>query len=338
MFEKKNDLYGLEKKDLLAMYRLMVLVREFEIRVAKINARKHIPENPHLCVGQEAIGVGACYKLRQKDHIMPSLRSRAAILTKGIPSKVLMAGIYGKTTGPSKGKHTSHHMGDVGKGILASSLLIGSQIPIAVGAALSFKYQNKDNVCLCFFGDGASNRGDFHESLNLAAIFSLPIIFICENNFYAIDTRIENSMLIKDIAIRASGYGMPGETIDGNNVLEVHHTVKKAISRAKSGKGPSLIECKTYRIRSHSERFKEERPKKEMEYWLKRCPIKNYRELLLRKKIIDEQEERTIEKSVKKNIDNAVKFAEESSYPSADEIFEDIYTTGFIKDGRLCMK
>jgi len=336
--ENMNELYGLKKTDLLAMYRLLILAREFEMRVAKINARKHIPENPHLCVGQEAIGVGACYNLDQTDYIMPSLRSRVAVLTKGISPKVLMAGVYGKATGPSKGKYTSHHMGDLENGILASSLLIGSQIPIAVGAAMSFKYLNKKTVCLCFFGDGASNRGDFHESMNIAAVFSLPVIFICENNLYAIDTHIEHSMLIKDISIRASGYGIPGETIDGNDVLEVHHTVKKAISRARRGKGPSLIECKTYRVRSHSERFKEKRPKKEMEYWLKRCPIENYRDLLIKNNILSQQEKDRIEVSVKKDINDAEKFAEESPYPSANEIFEDIYSTGYIKDGRLCMK
>ena len=337
MLDSKNEFYGLNEIELLEIYSLMMRAREFENCVAKINARKHIPENPHLCIGQEAVGVGACYKLRNADNIMPSLRSRVAILTKGVSSDVLMAGVYGKATGPSKGKYTSPHMGDIEKGILASSLLIGSQIPIAVGAALSFKYQGNDNVCLCFFGDGASNRGDFHESLNIAAVFSLPIIFICENNSYAIDTHISNAMLIKDIAIRASSYGIPGETIDGNDVLGVHYTVQNAISRARSGKGPSLIECKTYRTKSHSERFNDDRPKNEIEYWLKRCPIKTYRKLLTEKSILNEKNMSIIHEKIEAEIDCAVKFAEESPDPLSDEIFQDIYSTGFIKDGRLCM-
>ena len=333
-----NEAYKLKNNDLLEIYRLMILAREFEMEVAKINARKHLPENPHLCVGQEAIGVGACYKLEKQDNIMASLRSRAANLTKGVSPNILMAGIFGKETGPSKGKYTSHHMGDKENGVLASSLLIGSQIPIAVGAALSFKYQKKKNICLCFFGDGAANRGDFHEGLNIAAILSLPVVFICENNLYAIDTRIEDSIAIKDIAIRANGYGMPGIVIDGNNVLDVHYTVQKAISRARNGKGPSLIECKTYRFRSHSERFKEDRSESELEYWLNRCPIKKFKKFLMENGLLDKKINLKINKNVKKEIEGAIIFAENSPYPPKEAIFQDIYSNGYIKDGRLCMK
>jgi TPP-dependent pyruvate/acetoin dehydrogenase alpha subunit len=335
--KRKYTLESLSDTDLISMYEQMLVTREFELGVCKINARKSLPENPHLCIGQEAVGVGACYNLRKEDVVMPSLRGRSVLITKGVPLGVIMAGIYGKATGPSKGKHTAHHMGDPDIGILASSLLIGSQIPIATGAAMAFKYQKKDNVSLCFLGDGATNRGDFHESLNIAAIMSLPIVYICENNHYAIDTRVENSMLIDNISIRADSYGIPGETVDGMNVIEVHQSVQKAVALARQGKGSSLIECKTYRFKSHSERFPESRPKEEIESWMDRCPIKYFREVLIEKKILTKQKDAEIHMEVQKRINEAIQFAEESPYPSDFELLEDVYTKGYIKDGRLCM-
>ncbi len=329
---------GLKKSDLIAIYRLMVLTREFEMKVARIYSQKGLCELPHLCVGEEAIGVGSCYALRRDDFVLPSLRGRSVFLTKGVPPSALMAGAYGKATDPSKGKYCSHHMGDLEKGILAGSLVIGSQFPIAAGAGLAFKMKRTDQVCLCFFGDGASNRGDFHEGLNLAAILSLPVIFICNNNLYAIDMPVEKAMAIPDISLRAQGYGIPGRTIDGNNVLEVYHTVQEAIARARSGEGPSLIECKTYRLRPHCERNQESRPKEELEYWWERCPIKSYKAYLRKEKVLDEEGEQRIEEEVKDEISRAVKFAEESPFPRPEEIFEDVYAHGEIKGGRLCVK
>jgi TPP-dependent pyruvate/acetoin dehydrogenase alpha subunit len=335
----KNTSKGdLKDSDLISMYRLMVLTREFEMRVAKICSQKSLPENPHLCVGQEAIGVGSCYGLRGNDYVLPSLRGRSVFLTKGVPPSILMAGIYGKATGPSKGKWTAHHMGDLEKGVLIGSLLIGSQFPIAVGAALAFKIKKTNQVCLCYFGDGASNRGDFHEGLNLAAILKLPVIFICENNLYAIDMPVEKSMLIKDIALRAQGYGMPGKAIDGNDVLKVYYTVQEAVEKARSGDGPTLIECKTYRLRPHCERLQEDRPKDELERWWERCPIKRFKAYLLNKRVLDEEREQKIVEEAKEEVNRAVKFAEESPFPQPEEIFGEVYAHGIIKEGRLCMK
>lgn len=336
-FKKKSE-GELKNSDLIGMYRLMVLTREFEMRVAKIYSQKGLPENPHSCVGEEAIGVGSCYGLRRDDFVLPSLRGRSIFLTKGVPPSILMAGIYGKATGPSKGKWTAHHMGDLELGILVGSLLIGSQFPIATGAGLAFKLKQTDQVCLCYFGDGAANRGDFHEGLNLAAILKLPVIFICNNNLYAIDMPVEKAMLIKEISLRAQGYGMPGKTVDGNNVLEVYQTVQEAIERARRGGGPSLIECKTYRLRPHCERYQETRPQEEMEYWWGRCPIKSFKAHLLKEKILDEESEQRIEEKVQEEVNQAVKFAEESPFPQPEEIFEDVYAQGAIKGGKLCMK
>ena len=329
----------LRDSDLIEMYRLMVLTREFEMRLARIHSQKGLVENPHLCVGEEAIGVGSCFAVRMDDCVVPSLRGRAVFLTRGVSPSILMAGAYGKATGPARGKYPAHHMGDLEKGILTTSLVIGSQLPLAVGVGIAFKMiKQTDQVCLCYFGDGASNRGDFHESLNFAAALRLPVIFICENNFYAVSTHMEKTMAIKRIASRAEGYGMPGETIDGNDVLEVYNTVRKAVERARSGEGPSLIECITYRHRPHCERFEETRSKEELESTWQQCPINKFRENLLDQKILDEETVREIEKGVAEEIDQAVEFAEKSPFPQPEEIFEDIYVNGVIEGGRLCMR
>ena len=329
----------LTKSDLLALYRLLVLTREFEMRVAKIYTQTGLSgELPHLCVGEEAIGVGSVYALRKDDFVCPSLRGRSVVLAKGASPSVVMAGTFGKATGQSKGKYSGHHMGDLEIGILSGSLVIGAQYPIAAGAALAFQLNGTDQVCLCFFGDGASNCGNFHESLNLAAILSLPVIFICNNNRYAIDMPVEKSMAIPDIALRAQGYGMPGKTIDGNNVLEVYDTVKEAVERARRGGGPSLIECKTYRLRPHCERYQESRPKEELAYWEERCPVKTYGAYLKETSILDDETERTIGREVAGEIDRAVTFADASPFPQEEEIFDDVYANGVIREGVLCMK
>jgi len=335
---KKKWNRGLKDSDFIAMYRLMLLTREFEMRVAQIFSQKGLPEIPHLCVGEEAIGVGSCYGLKEDDFVLPSLRGRSILLTKGVSPRVLAAGIYGKATGPSRGKWTAHHMGDLDKGILIGSLIIGSQFPIAVGAGLAFKIKKTHQVCLCYFGDGASNRGDFHEGLNLAAILKLPVIFICNNNRYAIDTPVEKAMLIKNISIRAKGYGIPGKTIDGNDLLEVHYTVQEALEKARKGEGPTLIECDTYRLRPHCEINQEDRPKEELEQWWTRCPIKRFKTYLLGNKLLNEEEDKKIMNEIKKEVEEAIKFAEDSPFPQPEEIFDDVYSHGVFREGRLCVQ
>ncbi len=327
----------LPKSDLLNLYRLMALTRAFEMRIIKISTQKSIVETPHLCIGEEAIGVGACYGLRNDDFVLPTLRGRSVLITKGVSPAHLMAGVFGKATGPARGKWTSHHMGDLDKGILVGSLIIGSQFPTAVGAAMAFKLKKTDQVCLCFFGDGASNRGDFHEGLNMASILNLPVVFICENNGYALYTPVEQNMRIKDISVRAQGYGMPGVTIDGNDVLEVHKTVQEAVERARKGGGPTLIECKTYRLRPHCEKFQEIRPKEELDRCWECCPIDRFKEELTERGILDAETDRKILQEAEEEIDRAVKFADESPFPEPGEIFEDVYADGYIRGGRLCV-
>jgi len=335
----KKSKNGLTHADLIAMYRLMALTREHEMRMIKIHSQKGLVENPHQCIGEEAIGVGSCYGLRKDDFVTPSLRGRAVFLTRGVSPSVLMAGAYGKATGPSKGKYSPHHMGDLEKGIIAASLLIGSQVPLAVGVGIALKMIKKtDQVSLCFFGDGASNRGDVHESLNLAAILKLPVIFICENNRIAVAMPVEKAVSVKDIASRAQGYGIPGKTVDGNDVLQVYEAVQEAVRRARAGEGPSLIECKTYRHRPHCERFKETRSKEELEFAWAQCPIKKFKSYLFDNNILDEEKSAKIDEEIRAEIDQAVRFAEESPFPRPEEIFEDVYAHGVIKGGRLCMR
>ncbi len=323
--------------DQLNLYRLMALTRAFEMRIIKISTQKSIVETPHLCIGEEAIGVGACYGLRKDDFVLPTLRGRSVFITKGVSTAHLMAGVFGKATGPARGKWTSHHMGDLDKGILVGSLIIGSQFPTAVGAAMAFKLKKTDQVCLCFFGDGASNRGDFHEGLNMAAILNLPVVFICENNGYALYTPVEQNMRIKDIAVRAQGYGMPGITIDGNDVLEVHRTVQEAVERARKGGGPTLIECKTYRLRPHCEKFQEIRPKEELDRCWECCPIDRFRKELTARGVLDTATDRKILQECEEEIDRAVKFADESPFPDPAEMCEDVYADGTVRGGRLCV-
>ncbi len=332
-----NPRFDLPKSDLLNLYRLMALTRAFEMRIIKISTQKSIVETPHLCIGEEAIGVGACYGLRKDDFVLPTLRGRSVFITKGIPTAHLMAGVFGKATGPARGKWTSHHMGDLDKGILVGSLIIGSQFPTAVGAAMTFKLKKTDQVCLCFFGDGASNRGDFHEGLNMAAILNLPVVFICENNGYALYTPVEQNMRIKDIAVRAQGYGMPGITIDGNDVVEVHKTVQEAVERARKGGGPTLIECKTYRLRPHCEKFQEIRPKEELDRCWECCPIDRYKKELIAQGVLDAATDEKILQECEAEIDKAVKFADESPFPESAEMCDDVYADGTVRGGRLCV-
>jgi TPP-dependent pyruvate/acetoin dehydrogenase alpha subunit len=333
----RNSRPELPASDLLSLYQLMVLTREFEMRVAKIALQQSIVETPHLCVGQEAVGVGATYGLRKDDFVLPTLRGRSVLLTKGVPPSTLMAGVFGKATGPSRGKWTAHHMGDLDKGILVGSLIIGSQFPTAVGAGMAFKLKKTAQVCVCFFGDGAANRGDFHEGLNMAAIFKVPVVFVCENNGYALFTPVEQDMLIKDISIRAQAYGMPGETVDGNDVLAVHHAVQEAVERARSGPGPSLIECKTYRFRPHCEKFVEIRPQEELDRIWKFCPLVHYKAYLVDRGILSEESDLKIYREINGQIDEAVKFAEDSPFPDPAEMYDGVYANGVIRGGRLCV-
>ncbi|MHB0869428.1 MAG: thiamine pyrophosphate-dependent dehydrogenase E1 component subunit alpha [Chloroflexota bacterium] len=320
---------ALNDDDLIKLYRWMVLTRTFDQRVCDLQFQRGIPELQHASIGQEAIGVGACYGLRPDDVVLPSLRTRAAFLVKGISPERQMAALYGKATGAGRGKETSHHMGDRELGVIAGSGVVGGSIPVGVGAALAFKLQNSDRVCLTFFGDGASNRGDFHESLNLASVYKLPVVFVCENNLYALSMSISRHLPVANVADRAAGYGMPGVTVDGNDVVAVYEAMQQAIARARAGEGPSLVECKSYRWRGHSERDVNQvyRTQEEVEKFKAFCPIKRLRERLVSQGVVKGALLDEIDREVAEVVERAVKFAEESPNPAPEEALLNAYAT-----------
>lgn len=304
----------------------MLEIRFFEEKVFELYAQNLVPGTIHLYAGEEAVAVGVCGNLRKDDYITSTHRGHGHCIAKGAELKRVMAEILGKKTGYCKGKGGSMHIADFSIGMLGATAVVGAGIPIAVGAGLSIKLRDTDQVAACFFGEGASNQGTFHESINMAAIWKLPVIFVCENNLYAMGTRQSRVMAIKNVADRATAYGIPGEVVDGNDVLAVYEAAQKAVERARKGEGPTLIECKTYRHKGHSRiDLAKYRPKEEVEEWLAKDPIKRFKEKLLQTNTLVEAEIQQIEKEVSAEIEEAVKFAMESPYPAPEEASEDVY-------------
>jgi TPP-dependent pyruvate/acetoin dehydrogenase alpha subunit len=235
------------KDKLLSFYRMMQTIRLFESHISDLYARGIVPGLAHLYIGEEAVATAVCAALRQDDYITSTHRGHGHVIAKGAELKLMMAELFGRRTGYCKGKGGSMHIADMNAGILGANGIAGGGLPIAVGAGWSAKWRKTDQVTACFFGDGSSNNGTFHESLNLASLHRLPVIFVCENNLYGISVCQIKHQLITDIAVRASSYNMPGVIVDGNDVLKVHEATVKAVERARSGEGPTLIECKTYR-------------------------------------------------------------------------------------------
>lgn len=275
----------------------------------------------HLSIGQEAIAVGVGANLLPDDYVFSFYRGHAHYLAKGGDLKGLMAELYGKKTGCSGGWGGSMHLIDQSKGFMGTTAIVGGQIPLAVGAGLSFKLQKQKRVAVVFFGDGATEEGVWHESLNFASLKKLPVIFVCENNLYAVKARQADRQAKDNIFERAKNYGLPGVRIDGNDVVEVFKTAKQAVERARKGQGPTLIEARTYRWRQHCENtffdsdILEGRPKKEYAEWLKRCPVKSFEQRLLKKRIIKKSEIAEMELKIEKEINQAVDFAEKSPWP-----------------------
>lgn len=323
---KTKYINQLTKQDFLDAYRWMYLSRYTEEAMVSLHQHTPVTELPHAGIGQEATMVGSCFKLRQTDQVMPAHRSRGVFLVKGISSRHMMAGAYGKDIPYVRGKNTSHHLGSPELGVVTGTGCIGSQFPLAVGFALGMKMQKRDDVMVVYFGDGATNRGDFHESLNLAAIYDLPVIFLCENNGYAISMPVSKSMRIKNISERAKGYGIPGVTVDGNDFCAVYEATQTAVERARQGKGPTLLECKTYRIKPHSERDPRDlRPEKEVAEWLEKCPVKRMREYLLQQGYATDETITEINNSVIAEVDDAVEYAKECPYPPVEILTTNVY-------------
>jgi pyruvate dehydrogenase E1 component alpha subunit len=316
----------LAKEKLAEMYEKMLEIRCFEEKVFELYGQNLVPGTIHLYAGEEAVAVGVCSCLRKDDYITSTHRGHGHCIAKGAELKRTMAEILGKKTGYCKGKGGSMHIADFNIGMLGATAVVGAGLPIAVGAGLSAKLRKTDQVVACFFGEGASNQGTFHESINMASTWSLPVIFVCENNLYAMGTCQSRVMKIQNIADRAVAYGISGVTADGNDVLAVFEASQKAVDRARSGAGPTLIECKTYRHKGHSRVDPAKyRPREEVEQWLAKDPIKRFRETLLQNNTFSQAEIKKIEENVAAEIEEAVKFAVESPYPAPEEALEDVY-------------
>ena len=317
---------NLSKEKFVEMYKRMLEIRFFEEKVFDLYAQNLVPGTIHLYLGEEAVAVGVCSILKKDDYITSTHRGHGHCIAKGAELKQTMAEILGKKTGYCKGKGGSMHIADFKIGMLGATAVVGAGLPIAVGAGLSAKLRKTDQVVACFFGEGASNQGTFHESINMASIWKLPVIFVCENNLYAMGTRQSTVMAIENVADRAVAYGIPGVVVDGNDVLAVYEAAQRAVERARKGEGPTLIECKTYRHKGHSRVDPAKyRPKEEVEEWLAKDPIKRFKEKLLQTNTLTESEIQQIEKEVSDEIEEAVKFAMESPYPAPEEALEDVY-------------
>jgi len=315
------------EKDLFASMLLrMYRIRSLEKTVKQLYFQDLITGPLHLYIGEEAVAVGACSALEPTDYVVSTHRGHGHCIAKGGDLKKMMAELLGRETGYCKGRGGSMHLTDPKMGLLASSGIVGGGIPISLGAGFSSVYRKSRQVTLCFFGDGATNQGSFHESLNLAALWRLPIVFVCENNLYAITVSVAKSLPIKDIADRSISYGIPGKIVDGMDVVAVYQAVKEAVDRAREGKGPSLIECKTYRFEGHWVGDPiVYRTDEEVEKWKKKDPITNFQKILLEKEGLTEEELDNIKKQANQEIKEAVEFAQNSPFPNRKEVEKYVY-------------
>ena len=322
-----------DKGLLMEMLRKMLLIRYFDETASDMVQRGELVGAVHSYVGEEAVAVGACAALRDDDYITGNHRSHGHPIAKGGDVRRAMAELLGKATGYCKGKGGSMHLADFSIGILGESGIVGSALPVAVGAALGSKMQQTDRVVIAFFGDGASNQGACHEAMNLAAIWKLPVIFLCENNQYAVTTNFRDTVAVRNISDRAAAYDMPGVLVDGQDVVAMYEAVRDAVSRARSGHGPSLIEGKTYRYQDHSEGIRRigalarepYRSEEEVEFWKGRDPITIHKGILMEHTIATEGEMEEMEATVKAQIEEALEFARTSPYPEPEAIFEDMF-------------
>ncbi len=311
---------------LAELYRRMVLIRNFEQKVNELFLKGIMPGTIHLSLGQEATTVGACLALLPEDVITLTHRGHGQALAKGVTARSLMAELFGKETGCCKGKGGSLHVGDMSVGALPAIAIVGASSPIATGMAFAFKRHQTGQVALNFFGEGTANKGDWHEALNLAAIWKLPVIFLCENNLYGVSTHITDVMAVDTVAERASAYGMPGMTIYGNDPILVYDEVKNAAQRARDGDGPTLVECLTYRRGGHKRDDPGTyRDQEEVEAWFKTDPIPAFCERMLTDARFSEARVASIEQQVQRTLEDAVEFALASPEPLPQTALEHVY-------------
>ena len=311
---------------MMGMYRKMLMIRHFDEKAVELYRAQELPGFLHAYVGEEATAVGVCANLRDDDYITSTHRGHGHLIAKGGRLDKMMAELHAKTTGYCKGKGGSMHIADVSLGILGANGIVGAGIPIATGAALSAKMRKTDQVVASFFGDGASNQGVFHESLNLASIWDLPVVYICENNQYGMGTPQTQHQKIADISLRASAYDIPGVSVDGNDVIRVYETAHEAIARARTGGGPTLIECKTYRFLGHhaGDPGTVYRTREEVEEWKQKDPILRLKSVLLARDI-SETELEEVDTEVLAELEKAVEYAKSSPSPKPIDALEDLF-------------
>jgi len=310
----------------LKWYESMLLMRKFEERAGQLYGMQKIRGFCHLYIGQEAVVAGAMTVLRPEDAMITAYRDHAHALAKGISANAVMAELYGKVTGCSKGKGGSMHMFSKEHRFFGGHGIVGGQIPLGAGIAFAEKYRGTDNVCVCYMGDGAVRQGAFHEALNMAMYWKLPVIFIIENNNYAMGTSVERTSNVTDLYTLGEAYDMPSEAVDGMSVEAVHTAMEKTVEHARSGKGPYLLEMRTYRYKGHSMSDPAKyRTKEEVEKYKAEDPIENVLKTITQKKLATEKEIEAINERVKNEVEESVKFSEESPYPDASAVYEDVY-------------
>ena len=316
----------MDKKRLQSIYEVKLTIRYFEDKALNLFETNQLHGSVHLCTGQEAVAATVCSHLRDEDYITSTHRGHGHCIAKGADPDKAMAELMGKATGYCQGRGGSMHIADVSKGNLGANAIVGAGLPIATGAALSAKMRKTDQVAVTFFGDGASNEGAFHEALNLASVWKLPIIFVCENNQFGISTHVSKSTSVQDIAVRAKAYDMPGEAVDGNDVFSIDTAIKRAMKRAKAGKGPSLIECKTYRWYGHWTGDPQiYRSKEDVESWKEKCPIKRLETYFLANNIMNQQEIDEKHNKAANEIGAAAEFAINSPDPDPAFVLDNVY-------------
>ncbi len=321
----------IDNKTLVEMYTRMLTIRRFDERALEMSRAGVMPGAVHTYIGEEAVATGVCANLRPDDRITSTHRGHGHIIAKGGDLKRMMAELFGRTTGYCKGKGGSMHIANFSIGILGACGIVGGGLPIATGSGLAAKLQGRDQVTACFFGDGAANEGTFHESVNLAAIWKLPVIYVCENNMYAVSTPAAYSLSVKDVAERGAAYRIPGVVVDGQDVVAVYEATAEAVRRAREGSGPSLIECKTYRYMGHvggEEIFKRTpyRTDQEIEEWKRtRDPINDFEAKLLKMGVMTKEAAAEIDKRIKAQLDEAVSFAQESPLPRPEDALADVF-------------
>ena len=325
---QKSRLTGLDRETLINIYHQMLLVRRFEEKAAEIYSAGKIGGFCHLYIGQEAVAIGSISAIRKDDYVLTSYREHAHAIAKGMSPESVMAELYGKATGCSKGKGGSMHMFDKEVNFLGGHAIVGGQIALATGVAFASKYKGTDQVTLCYFGEAAVNQGAFHESLNMAQLWKLPCIYICENNQYGMGTSLARAMSSQDISQKACAYDIASEFVDGMDVLAVREATLRAVERARKEYLPTLLEIRTYRFMGHSMSDPGNyRTRAEIERHQERDPLKLFSASLKEEGVLSDAEFQKIEANVKEQVEKSVRFAEESPFPDPKELYTDVYAS-----------